>query len=102
MKLKDVRKQGIKYCEDNDCKYTYISYDDVEEFYLTHKENRHTVFLVNKNGSLDAYLSTKYAMDFHEEYDKKNNHRKENGKKKIAEIANYVEEADEHEEDCGG
>ena len=39
MKLSDVRKLGIKYCEENNCNYTYISHNDVEEFYLTDKED---------------------------------------------------------------
>ena len=88
MKLKEVRKLGIKYCEENNCNYTYISHDNVSEFYLTDKEGKHTVFLVSRNGSLDAYLTTKYATDFHKELKRRKKNRRENGKRKIAEIAN--------------
>lgn len=95
MKLKEVRKQGIKYCQENDCNYTYISFDDANEFYLTENENRHTVFLVNKNGSLDPCLVTKYGEDFHKELKRRKKNRRKNGKIKIAEICNYVEEEDD-------
>lgn len=88
MKLSDVRKLGIKYCEENNCNYTYISHNDVEEFYLTDKEDKHTVFFVNKNGSLRAYRSTKYAVDFHKELKRRKKNRKKNGKRKIADLAN--------------
>ena len=32
MKLKEARNAAIKYCEENKCNYTYISYSDLEEF----------------------------------------------------------------------
>ena len=86
MKLKDVRKLGIKYCEENNCSYTYISHNDVGGFYLTEKESNHTVFLVNRNGSLDACYNTSYAVDFHKEFEKRKNNRRNDGKRKIADI----------------
>lgn len=92
MKLKEVRKQGIKYCQENDCNYTYISFDDTNEFYLTEDENKHTVFLVNKNGSLDPCIVTKYGADFHKELKRRKNNRRKSGKRQIAEMSHYVEE----------
>lgn len=93
MKLRDVRKLAIKYCEQNKSNYAYISHDNVSEFYLTDKETKYTVFLVNKNGSLDAYLNTAYAAEFHQELKKRKNNRrktsKKTGKKKIAEMCNH-------------
>ena len=71
MKLKEARNLGIKYCEDNKCNYTYISHDDVEGFYLTDSESKHTVFFIGKNGSLNAYRGTGYAADFHKELQKR-------------------------------
>lgn len=91
MKLKDVRKLGIKYCEENNSNFAYISYDSVSEFYLTDKETKYTVFLVNRNGSLDAYLSTKYAEDFHKELKKRKNNRRNNNKRRMAEAFNHVD-----------
>jgi hypothetical protein len=88
MKLRDVRKLAIKYCEENNCNYTYISHDDIEEFYLTEVENQHTVFVVNKNGSLNAYRGTKYAADFHKELKKRKKNRRKNYKQKMTEAAN--------------
>ena len=88
MKLKEARSLAIKYCEENKCNYTYISYSDLEEFYLTNKENQHTVFFVNKNGSLNACRSTQYAVDFHKELKKRKKNKRNNHKKKMAEIAN--------------
>ena len=96
MKLSDVRKLGIKYCEENNCNYTYISHTDIEEFYLTDKEDKHTVFFVNKNGSLRACRSTEYAVDFHKELKRRKKNRKKNGKRKIADLANR-DSADEEE-----
>lgn len=90
MKLKEARKLGIKYCEENNCNYTYISHDDANEFYLTDNENKHTVFLVNRNGSLDAYLTTKYATDFHKELKRRKKVRRQNGKRMVAEMCNSV------------
>ena len=96
MTLKEVRKLGIKYCEENKCNYTYISYEDTRKFYLAEKENANTVFTVNKNGSLRAYIKTNYAADFHKELKRRKNVRRSNGKKKVAEIHNreYVEVAE--------
>ena len=92
MKLRDARKSAIKYCEENKCNYTYISFSDLEEFYPTSKENQHTVFLVNKNGSLNAYRTTQYAADFHKELKRRKKNRKNNSKKTIAEMLNHVDE----------
>lgn len=64
MKLKDVRKIGIEYCEQNNCAYTYISHDDVNEFYLTEKEDKHTVFFLNKNGSLKGVSCNRICRSF--------------------------------------
>ena len=88
MKLKEARNAAIKYCEENKCNYTYISYSDLEEFYLTAKENQHTVFFINKNGSLNACRATQYAVDFHKELKKRKKNRRNNHKKKMADIAN--------------
>ena len=97
MKLKDVRKLAIKYCDENKCKYTYVSHNNVEEFYLTDKEDKHTVFLVNRNGSLNAYRDTQYAVDFHKELKRRRKNKRNNGKRKIVDICNneYEIEADE-------
>ena len=89
MKLKDARRLGIKYCEENNCNYTYISHDNSNEFYLTNDESKHTVFLVSRNGSLDAYLDTKYAADFHKELKKRKSNRRRDGKRKMAEMFNH-------------
>lgn len=88
MKLKEARKLAIEYCEENKCSYTYISYNDTDEFYLSDKENQHTVFFVNKNGSLNACRTTQYAADFHKELKKRKRNRRSNGKKKMAEMLN--------------
>ena len=93
MKLKEARKLAIKYCEENNCSYTYISYSDLEEFYPTEKESQQTVFFVNKNGSLNACRNTEYAVEFHKELRRRKNRRR-NGKKMIAEMINH-EEAEE-------
>lgn len=89
MKLKEARNLGIKYCEENKCKYTYISHDDTNEFFLTDKEHKHTVFLVNRNGRLNAYLATKYAVDFHKELKRRKNNRRTSDKRKAAEVINH-------------
>jgi hypothetical protein len=88
MKLREARKSAIKYCEENNCNYTYISHNDVEEFYLTDKENQHTVFFVSRNGSLNACRATQYAVDFHKELKKRKKNRRKNYKDKMAEVAN--------------
>lgn len=101
MKLKEARKLGIDYCEENNCNYTYISHDSTNEFYLTEEESKNTVFLVKKNGGLNAYRGTSYAADFHKELKKRRNKKKKNdGKKKIAEMLNPDEPDTEIEMDC--
>jgi hypothetical protein len=88
MKLKEARSLAIKYCEENKCNYTYISHNNVEEFYLTDKEEKHTVFYINKNGSLNPCRSTQYAADFHKELKRRKKNRRKNGKKTVAYVAN--------------
>ena len=88
MKLSDVRKLGIKYCEENNCNYTYISHNNVEEFYLTDREDKHTVFYVNKNGSLRTCRNTECAVDFHKELKRRKKNRRKSDKRVIAEISN--------------
>ena len=95
MKLSDVRKLGIKYCEENNHNYTYISHNNIEEFYLTDKEDRHTVFFVNKNGSLRTCRNTEYAVDFHKELKRRKKNRRKNGKRAVAEVANRASNEDE-------
>lgn len=87
MKLKEARNLSIKYCEENNCNYAYISHNNVEEFYLTDKEDKHTVFYINKNGSLNPCRATQYAVDFHKELKRRKKHRR-SGKKIVADIAN--------------
>ena len=94
MKLKEARNFAIKYCEENKSNYTYISFSDLEGFYQTDKENQHTVFFVNKNGSLNACRTTQYAVDFHKELKKRKKHRKNNGKMVMAEMLNYDDDAE--------
>lgn len=94
MKLSDVRKLGIKYCEENNCNYTYISHDGVKGFYLTDKEDKHTVFFLNKNGSLRVCRNTEYAVDFHKELKRRKKSRRKNGKRAVAEIANRDDSED--------
>lgn len=89
MKLKDVRKLGIKYCEENKCNYVYISHDNISEFYLTDNETKYTVFLVSKNGSLDAYLNTPYAIDFHKELKRRKKNKRNNNKRKMIDAYNH-------------
>ena len=87
MKLKEARNLAIKYCEENHCNYTYISHNNIEEFYLTEKEDKHTVFFINKNGSLKPCRNTEYAADFHKELKRRKKHRRSD-KRVIAEVAN--------------
>lgn len=94
MKLKDVRKLGIEYCETNNCNYTYIAHDGTNEFYLTEKEDNHTVFLIKRNGGLNAYRGTNYAADFHRELKKRRNNRRKNDKRRLSEMVNGGHEAD--------
>lgn len=89
MKLKDARKLAIKYCEENNCNYTYIAHNDVDEFYITNEEDKHTVFLINRNGSLSAYRATVYAVNFHKELKRRKNQRRKNYKRNIAEVVNH-------------
>ena len=93
MKLRDVRKLGIKYCVENNCNYTYISHNEANEFYLMDKEDAHTVFLVNKNGSLNACYNTNYAVNFHKELKKRRRVRRKSDKKIAAEMANHEPDA---------
>lgn len=93
MKLKEARNLGIKYCEENKCNYTYISHDDVEGFYLTDNEGKHTVFFIGKNGSLNACRNTEYAVNFHKELKRRKKNRKNNVKRKLAEMINRDDEA---------
>ena len=99
MKLKEARKLGIKYCEENNCNYTYISHDNTNEFYLTDKEGAHTVFTVKRNGGLNSFLSTKYASDFHKELKRRKNARINNNKRKMAEMLNHEYEVEAEEMD---
>ena len=92
MKLKDVRKLGIKYCEENNCNYTYISHDNVKEFYLSESENKNTVFFVNRNGSLKTYRSTEYAINFHKELRRRKNSRRKSGKRRVVEMFGHDDE----------
>ena len=94
MKLKEARKSAIKYCEENKCNYTYVSFSDLEGFYPTAKENQHTVFFVNKNGSLNACRTSPYAVDFHKELRKRKKNRKNNNKRAVAEMLNRSEDED--------
>lgn len=88
MKLKEARKLGIKYCEDSNCNYTYISHNNDSEFYLTDKQSKDTVFLVNRNGSLDACYATKYACEFHKELKRRKKTRRQNDKREAANLSN--------------
>jgi hypothetical protein len=88
MKLKEARKLAIDYCEENNCNYTYISHNDVEEFYLTDKQDKHTVFFINRNGSLNACRATQYAVDFHKELKRRKKNRSNNNKKAMADMLN--------------
>lgn len=87
MKLKEARNLAIKYCEENKCNYTYISHNNVEEFYLTDKEDKHTVFFINRNGSLKPCRSTEYAVDFHKELKRRKKHKRSNNKRMMADVA---------------
>lgn len=97
MKLKDIRKMAIEYCQENNCNYTHIAHNNVEEFYLTEKEDKHTVFFVNKNGSLRACRNTEYAVSFHKELKKRKKSRVKSNKRKIAYDVNR-DLADDNEE----
>ena len=80
MKLNEVRKLGIEYCEKNNCNYTYISHDNPQEFYLTENEDKHTVFFINRNGSLHACRTTEYAVNFHKELKRRKKVRRKSHK----------------------
>ena len=60
MTLKEARKLGIRYCEENKCNYAYISYDK-GNYSLTDKECADTVFLVNSINGID--LHTLYSLE---------------------------------------
>lgn len=92
MKLKEARNLAIKYCEENNCNYTYISHNNVEEFYLTDKQDKSTVFFINKNGSLNACRATEYAVSFHKELKRRKKNKKNNYKRKMAEMINRDDE----------
>lgn len=93
MKLKEARSLAIKYCEENKCNYTYISHNNVEEFYLTDKEDSHTVFFIKNNGTLNPCRNTQYAVDFHKELKRRKKNRNNNNKRKIAEMINRDDES---------
>ena len=95
MKLKEARLFAIKYCEENNCKYTYISHNNVAEFYLANEEDKHTVFFCNRNGSLKPYRNTQYAVDFHKELKRRRKHRDNDNKRKVANVLNYDSEIEE-------
>ena len=95
MKLAEVRNLGIKYCEENNSKFAYISHSDIEAFYLTDKEDRNTVFFINRNGSLHPYRQTEYAVNFHKELAKRKKNRRKDYKRKIANVVNCVDESGE-------
>lgn len=96
MKLKEARSLAIKYCVENNCNYTYISHNNAKEFFLTADEDKHTVFLVNKNGSLGSYRDTRYAVDFHKELKKRKKNKKRNAKKAVADMLNHTSLDDGH------
>ena len=88
MKLKEVRSLAIKYCQENNQNYTHIAHDSDSQFYLTDRDDKFVVFLVNRNGSLTACNHTSYAVDFHKELKRRKKNRRKYDKKKIADIAN--------------
>ena len=88
MKLKEARNLAIKYCEENNCNYTYISHNNVEEFYLADKEDKHTVFFINRNGSLKPCRTTEYAAAFHKELKRRKKNRRIGSKRIIANAVN--------------
>ena len=88
MKLKEVRKLDINYCEENKQNYTHIGHDNESEFYLTDRDDHNVVFLVNRNGSLTACHNTSYAVDFHKELKRRKKNRRKNDKRKLADVAN--------------
>ena len=78
MNLKEARKLGIEYCQEHNCNYTYISFDDAMRFYLTEREDKHAVFIVTKNGSLKPHITTDYAANFHRELKRRKKNRRKN------------------------
>lgn len=94
MKLKEARKFAIEYCATNKCNYTYIGHNNIDEFYLAEKEDKNTVFFVNKNGSLSAYRGTNYAVDFHKELKRRKKNRRNSDRRKIVDILNHSDETD--------
>lgn len=89
--LKEIRKLGIDYCKKNLCGYTYISANNVDGFYISVTGDDHTVFMLNSNGSLHPIMGTSFAVDFHKHF-KKRTERSRDGKKTLAELANFCEE----------
>lgn len=92
MKLKEARNLAIKYCEENKCNYTYISHNNIEEFYLADKEDKCTVFFINKNGSLKPCRYTEYAVNFHKELKKRKKHKRNSVKRNVIYVANMTHE----------
>lgn len=88
MKLKEARSAGIKYCENNKCNYTFIAHDTTNEFYVTESNTKHTVFLVSRNGSLNATHDTQYALDFHKELQKRRKNKRNNNKRNMIDNCN--------------
>lgn len=88
MNLKDAKKVGVEYCIKNNIGYSYISYDDVNRFSWSEKEDNHTVFFINKNGSLRMCRATEYAVYFHKELKKRKKLKKASQKKKITQKRN--------------
>lgn len=88
MKLDEVRKIGIEYCAKNNCNYVCISHEKDKGFYMTEDEDKHTVFYMNKNGSLNPCRSTEYAVNFHKELKRRKKNRRKFDKRKFAEEYN--------------
>lgn len=90
MKLKEARKEAIKFCRENRCDFCFISYDNADEFRFTGvTDDEHTVFMVGKNGSFQNYARTKYARNFHEKFKKRADYKGNNDKREIADMVNY-------------
>lgn len=91
MTLREARKAGIKCCENNNSSYACISYSNDCEYTVTNKENNNTVYFINRNGSLDAYCGTNYAINYHKERERRENGRGKSLKKRVAELFNCSE-----------
>lgn len=92
MNLKDARNNAIKYCNENNCKYVHIIHDEVHGFNFVENEDKNTVFLVNRNGSLDAYYGTQYASDFHKELKRRRKNKRVDSKRKLSDMVNRDDE----------